>query len=127
MPGIPVSVSWGEAIDKLTILTIKSERIKDAEKLLNVKKEASALKSTIDFFVPSAKEKALQDFQTELKAINEKLWDMEDQIRESDIADKSGPLAVLIASTNDERFLAKSKINALMDSDYREVKSHPGL
>lgn len=127
MPGIQVSVSWGEAIDKLTILAIKSERIKDPAKLLDVKKEASSLQSTIEFFISPDKEKALQEFQAELKTINEKLWDMEDQIREPDIADQSGQLAILIANTNDARFLAKAKINALMDSDYKEVKSHPGL
>ena len=79
MSEILVPVSFGELLDKIAILQIKSERMADAAKLANVRKELEALQATW-----AAHPAAVQDIaglRAELKAVNERLWVIEDDIR----------------------------------------------
>ena len=123
-PEIPIS--WGELIDKITILEIKVERMADAQKLANVRRELIALQ------VASAKAGRLPagggNLTAELKAINLQLWDIEDQIRELDRLGDFGPLFVELARsvyrTNDRRAQIKREISLLMSSDFVEEKSY---
>ena len=119
---VPVSV--GELLDKITILQIKSERISDQAKLVNIRKELSALteicgKNSINVSHP---------FVMELKSINEALWVIEDDIRDKERAkafdQKFIELARAVYVTNDQRFNVKSKINKEMGSAFSEEKSY---
>src|SRR5438876_2188293 len=77
--GLLVPVSRGELIDKLTILEIKSERMTDPEKLTHVRAESALLEKA---FAESVTEEArILTLRAELKAVNEKLWEVEDEIR----------------------------------------------
>lgn len=119
---VPVSV--GELLDKITILQIKSERISDQAKLVNIRKELNALieicgKNSINVSHP---------FVMELKSINEALWVIEDDIRDKERAkafdQKFIELARAVYVTNDQRFNVKSKINKEMGSAFSEEKSY---
>jgi len=79
MPQLRVPVSVGELIDKITILEIKSERIKDADKLVNIKRELKALRTVWTKNKPADVDLAASTAQ--LKDVNETLWDIEDRIR----------------------------------------------
>lgn len=119
---VPVSV--GELLDKITILQIKSERIKDPAKLVNIRKELDALietcrKNSID---------VSHALVTELKKINETLWVVEDDIRDKERAklfdQQFIELARAVYVTNDRRFQVKAQINKAMGSAYAEEKSY---
>lgn len=121
-----VPVSWGEVIDKITILEIKAERLTDAAKLANVTKELNELAAVREREFPGHAE--LAKLAAELKAINEKLWVIEDDIRDCERAKDFGTTFVELARavyfTNDERALAKRKINDLLGSALVEEKSY---
>jgi hypothetical protein len=119
-------VSPGELLDKLTILDIKSERIEDEGKLANVALEKKLL------------EKVWQDsgleteevirLRAQLKTINEKLWEIEDAIRDEERArrfeDRFIELARAVYVTNDQRSLVKKAINLALGSKIVEEKSY---
>jgi hypothetical protein len=119
-------VSWGELIDKYTILEIKSERIHDPAKLKNIHAELTSL--------AHAHERAhelsadLGEAEGRLKAINEQLWDIEDWIRDCERAKDFGPRFVELARSvyfrNDARAAAKREINLLLGSNLVEEKSY---
>lgn len=123
---ITADISLGEFLDKLTILQIKAERIKDAGKLVNVRKELALLTDTwtgsgfagTDIAAPLAR----------LKAINEKLWDIEDRIRLKEAQrafDKEFiELARSVYICNDERAAIKRELNVLLGSGLVEEKSY---
>lgn len=121
-----VPVSWGEVIDKITILEIKAERLTDPAKLANVTKELAALVAVRDREFPG--HAGLAALAAELKAINEKLWVIEDDIRDCERAKDFGPrfieLARAVYFTNDERALVKRRINELLGSALVEEKSY---
>lgn len=121
---IQVPVSVGELVDKVTILNIKSRMIKDEAKLANIRKELDALTAVcaehkID--IKDAETKALED-------INLKLWKIEDDIRDKELAkafDKEFiELARAVYVTNDERFRAKAVLNEKYGSAFKEEKSY---
>jgi len=119
-------VSFGELIDKITILEIKSERIPDAAKLVNVRRELELLETTW-----AASPQAVNDIsgeRAELKKINEALWEIEDEIRlkEADGAFDARfiELARAVYVTNDERAAVKRKINDRLGSEIVEEKSY---
>lgn len=123
---LKVEVSYGEFLDKLTILQIKSERITDATKLENVSKELDLLSQTWQ-----ADEKYNIDIKEEmqqLKAINEKLWGIEDDIREKErqkTFDESFiELARAVYYCNDDRANIKKAINRKLGSNLTEEKSY---
>ena len=123
---IKIELSYGELLDKITILQIKSERISDKSKLANVNKELTLLNelwqadeiSSFDI----AKEIA------ELKSINEALWDIEDDIRDKERAKEFDArfieLARAVYVTNDKRANVKRVINEKLGSDLIEEKSY---
>src|SRR6476660_4126658 len=74
-----VPVSYGELLDKIAILQIKSERMTDPAKLANVRKELSALERT--WMAHPAAGKDIAELRARLKAVNERLWVIEDDIR----------------------------------------------
>ena len=122
-------VSWGELIDKITILEIKSARIADAVKRANVTRELAALTSVRDAALPKLPA-GLMEIVGELKAVNEKLWAIEDDIRECeqrrDFSAAFVELARSVYVTNDRRAALKRRINDLLGSDLIEEKSYKG-
>ena len=123
---IQVPVSYGELIDKITILEIKSERIADPEKLINIRRELELLNLTWED--SSAARNDISDARERLKTINEKLWEIEDQIRLEESArnfgDKFISLARDVYYTNDIRAQIKKEINQALGSELVEEKSY---
>jgi len=119
-------VSWGELLDKITILQIKSERMTDAAKLVNVRKELAELTQTVA--QTTTLSLAVESLVKDLKQINEKLWVIEDDIREcerqKDFGAKFIELARGVYFTNDERARLKKEINTAMGSALVEEKSY---
>lgn len=119
-------VSWGELLDKITILDIKAERIADADKLANVRREREALVAVAAQTDTARSEvAALID---ELRAVNTTLWEVEDEIRECERAKDFGPrfveLARQVYHTNDRRAALKRDLNRLLGSELVEEKSY---
>ncbi len=123
---IHVPISYGELIDKITILEIKSERIADAEKVANVRRELDLLEQTWSESAASAND--ISQARTRLKHINEQLWDIEDQIRLKEGArafdDAFIKLARAVYVTNDQRAAVKREINVALGSELVEEKSY---
>ena len=123
---VKVDISAGELIDKLTILQIKAERIGDPTKLNNVQIALQHFSGIRDNALsPSDK---LTRLEKRLKALNEKLWDIEDEIRNCKAAKDFGPrfieLARSIYQTNDERANMKKQIDELVGSTLTDEKSY---
>lgn len=126
MSEILVPVSFGELLDKIAILQIKSERMTEPAKLANVRNELAALERTW-----AAHPAAGQDIATlraELKAVNERLWVIEDDIRLKEKAqafdDEFIRLARSVYFQNDIRARVKKDINLALGSAYVEEKSY---
>ena len=121
-------VSWGELIDKITILEIKAARIAEPAKLANVKRELAALAKTRD--AQGQAPAALADLAQKLRQVNETLWRIEDQIRECEAKRDFGAAFVELARsvyrTNDKRARLKRRVNELMGSELVEEKSYKG-
>lgn len=126
MNEIQVPVSFGELIDKITILEIKSERIEDPAKLANVRRELDALNAT--WLTSPAAATDIGAARAELKAVNERLWVIEDEIRlkEADQAFDAEfiRLARSVYFENDERARIKREINTALGSTLVEEKSY---
>ena len=123
---LSAEISVGEFLDKITILEIKSERIDDSAKLENIHKELNTLRKTWAASPFSQQDIAVEI--AELKAINEALWKIEDDIRdkESEAAfdDQFIQLARSVYVTNDQRAAVKRKINVKVGSELVEEKSY---
>jgi hypothetical protein len=123
---VKVEISIGEFFDKVTILEIKNERIKDADKLININKELSALNALLAE-LPFSREDVAAEV-SELKQINESLWVIEDDIRDQEskkqFDDKFVELARAVYITNDKRSDVKRQINLKLGSDFVEEKSY---
>lgn len=121
-----VPVSFGEVLDKITILEIKSERIKDESKLENVRRELDELSRVWNETLTDP-DKVKQERQ-ELKSVNEELWEIEDGIREEEAAGNFGDrfieLARAVYITNDKRAAIKKKVNLALGSKFVEEKSY---
>ena len=126
LKSILVEISPGEMIDKITILLIKSECIKDAEQLANVQHELGVLSAQMDKNIPSSQ--SLNALISELKAVNEELWRIEDDIRNCERTGEYSQLFIDLARavyiTNDKRADLKRKINLLLGSKIMEEKSY---
>lgn len=127
---ILVPVSFGELLDKIAILQIKAERITDPAKLGNVRNELSALES-VWLVHPAASSDAglgIAELRQQLKAVNERLWDIEDDIRLKEKAQAFDEEFVRLARSvyfeNDERARIKKAINLALGSAYVEEKSY---
>ncbi len=126
MAELLVPVSYGELLDKIAILQIKSERMRDPAKLANVRRELSALEQT--WMAHPAAVQDIAKLRADLKAVNERLWVVEDDIREKERAqafdDEFVRLARSVYFQNDERARIKREINAALGSAYVEEKSY---
>ena len=120
---ILVPVSFGELLDKISILQIKSERISDEGKLANVRKELSALETT--WMAHPAAVKDIAKLRAELKAVNEQLWDIEDDIRLKEKAQAFDQgfvdLARSVYLRNDERARIKALKRAAEAQEARDL------
>jgi len=123
---ITIPVSLGELLDKISILLIKKINIKDQKKLTYITKELNQLndileKSNID-------KEVITPYLEQLKQINSKLWNVEDQIREHEkekiFSQSFIDLARSVYINNDQRAKIKMKINENFDSEIIEVKSY---
>jgi len=123
---IQVPVSPGEVLDKITILEIKSERISDPDKVANVRRELELLDSTWRQSVEQ--DETVNRIHTELKTINEALWEIEDDIRDKERArefdERFIELARSVYVTNDQRANAKKELNVYLGSESVEEKSY---
>lgn len=126
MSEILVPVSFGELLDKIAILQIKSERISDPAKLTNVRNELSALE--ISWMAHPAAGHDIVRLRAALKAVNERLWVIEDDIRLKEQAHTFDNAFVQLARSvyieNDERARIKKEINLALGSSYVEEKSY---
>jgi hypothetical protein len=122
---ILVPTAAGELLDKITILEIKSERIADAAKRANIARELDAL-TRIALRLAWSDE--LQGLKARLKAVNEQLWELEDQLRECERAERFDVAFVALArsvyKTNDKRAALKREINLKLGSAIIEEKSY---
>jgi hypothetical protein len=123
---IQVEVSVGEFLDKMVILEIKSERIKDAEKLKSIHKELDILRSAWKNSPFSQND--LSKELAQLKKINETLWVIEDDIRDKErqktFDEEFIQLARSVYINNDERAAVKKAINLKVGSELIEEKSY---
>lgn len=123
---ISVPVSYGELLDKIAILQIKSERMTDPAKLANVRHELDALETS--WMGHSAGSHDIAGLRAQLKAVNERLWVIEDDIRIREKAQDFGEefirLARAVYFENDERARIKRDINLALGSDLVEEKSY---
>ncbi|HUO94731.1 MAG TPA: DUF6165 family protein [Steroidobacteraceae bacterium] len=126
MSEIHVPVSPGEVLDKITILRIKSARIGDAAKLANVRRELELLERTWDGSAYGHRDIA-RDVEA-LQAVNERLWDIEDRIRDKERAQAFDAEFIALARSvyieNDERAAIKKRINTALGSAIVEEKSY---
>jgi len=123
---ISVPVSFGEVVDKITILEIKSERIGDPDKRANVRRELELLERT---WVDATAGKAdISEPRARLKTVNEELWEIEDEIRvkesQKSFDQKFIELARSVYVTNDRRADIKKEINQALGSELVEEKSY---
>ena len=126
MNKILVEVSVGELLDKISILEIKQEKIKDAESLKFITDEYNVLKAELDKNIKT--DEKLKNLFNSLKEINSKLWVIEDDIRGCEATKDFGSnfikLARAVYQNNDERARLKREINLLLGSKIIEEKSY---
>ena len=126
MNKIIVEVSVGELLDKITILEIKQEKIKDPEKLKFISYENSILKDQLDKNVKS--DDKLKKLFQDLKEINTKLWNIEDDKRtcekNKDFGEKFIKLSRDVHFLNDDRAKIKLEINNHTGSSIKEIKEY---
>jgi predicted nuclease with TOPRIM domain len=122
---ISTPISVGELIDKLSILKIKTLRIKNEDKLFYIHKEYNILYKLAEIYLQN---KNVEQLYEELLNINSELWDIEDRIRELEKIksfDKEFvETARKVYMTNDKRFEIKNKINLITESEIQEVKGY---
>jgi len=121
-----VPISWGELLDKISILEIKSERLTAEAALANASKELGLLRAIAEPVL--AGDARAKDLASRLKTLNETLWDIEDRIRAKEAAAQFDPefieLARMIYRRNDERGALKREINLRLASELVEEKSY---
>ncbi|HEX4649532.1 MAG TPA: DUF6165 family protein [Steroidobacteraceae bacterium] len=126
MKDVLVPISPGELLDKITILRIKQARILDASKLANVKLELALLEQTWRDCVGASRDVALDE--RALQNVNERLWDIEDRIRDKEAKQSFDrdfiELARAVYVCNDERAAIKKRINLQLGSRLIEEKSY---
>lgn len=128
---IVADISYGELIDKITILEIKMNCIDDKQKLKNIQLELDSLTKTFNMMMQSREQYA--DEVLHLKAvlydINQELWNIEDTLRSKEAEQTFDEgfieLARHVYKINDERYAVKRKLNLLLNSPLIEEKSHP--
>ena len=124
--GTPVvPISWGELIDKITILEIKDLKIDSITANKNIRKE---LKHLLDIANLNNMPENIKSLKTELKNVNLRLWDVEDSIREKELAGEFDKAFIELARSvyrlNDVRAKTKQSINLILQSELVEEKSY---
>jgi hypothetical protein len=124
-----IKVSMGELFDKITILDIKRNMLKDEKKLANVKKEYEYLISKLNWSIVSSVKYDV--FYNELYNINRELWDIEDGKRQCEKDQDFGEHFILLARQvyikNDLRASIKKNINIFYQSEFVEEKSYDNI
>ena len=122
-----IEVSNGEILDKITILVIKSKKITDPIKLKNINNELDELQPFLDV-VGYESNSTVNSLVKELESVNEKLWDVEDKLRDKERSkqfdDEFIKLARDVYFTNDERAKIKKHLNEVTNSKLVEEKSY---
>ena len=122
-----IEVSNGEVLDKITILLIKSKKITDQTKLKNINNELNELVSFLDI-VGYKTNVTVYDLVTELETVNEKLWVVEDKLRDKERSKQFDEEFIQLARdvyfTNDERARIKKRLNEVTYSKLVEEKSY---
>jgi hypothetical protein len=123
-----VALSWGELIDKITILEIKTQQLRAPAAQANAAHELALLRTVLAELTESPP--ALAALRGELAAVNRRLWDIEDDIRRKEAARTFDAefieLARAVYCNNDERSRIKRAINQLLGSDIIEEKQYVG-
>ena len=123
MISIPVSI--GEIIDKLSILQVKKNKVKDKTKLEFIDKEFELLYNFSSEYLNNPKTELIYH---QLGSVNTNLWEIEDEWRimekEKNFGDEFVSSARKVYFTNDERFRLKNEINLITESEIREVKEY---
>ena len=126
MSKILTEISAGELLDKLSILEIKLNKIKNPALLQEIKKDYNIINEAKNKNINSSNE--INVLYTDLKKINEQLWEIEDKIRlcekNSDFKDKFIQLARDVYLKNDKRAKIKLEINKILGSNIQEVKQY---
>ena len=121
-----VEVSWGEFLDKISILKIKEERMTSPASVINVQRELAHLNGVVSSLPPLPP--AVEERCSCLKSINEELWDVEDAVRACERDQRFDPhfveLSRKVYKLNDQRAKIKQEINALMESGFVEEKEY---
>ena len=119
-------ISAGELLDKISILEIKLDKIKDKESLIEIDKEYASLSETKNSNISITKD--LENLTKQLKETNTKLWSIEDEKRmcekNKDFGKKFIELARSVYLNNDKRAKIKSEINKLLGSNIKEIKKY---
>jgi peptidoglycan hydrolase CwlO-like protein len=121
-----IQISWGELIDKITILEIKADRLNSQAATKNVRRELTALNSVAGKVLRQRKD--VQELKQRLKTVNNALWDIEDKIRAKEAAKLFDhefiELARSVYVNNDRRGHLKRQINAVLNSELVEEKQY---
>ena len=120
-----VPISWGELLDKITILEIKDLKISTTNAKENIRKE---LKYLLDIANLNNMPEEIQSLKIELKNVNLNLWEIEDGIREKELAGEFDQVFIELARSvyrlNDVRAKIKQSINSILRSELVEEKSY---
>ena len=123
---ILTEISAGELLDKISILEIKLDKIKDKGSLIEINKEYTSLSETKNSNISITKD--LENLTKQLKETNTKLWSIEDEKRmcekNKDFGKKFIELARNVYLNNDKRAKIKSEINKLLGSNIKEIKKY---
>ena len=121
-----VRISWGELLDRITILEIKVQRLNSQAATEKVRHELAILSSAADEIL--SEQPHLIALKEQLKSVNEVLWDIEDKIRAKEAAKSFDQhfieLARSVYINNDKRGDLKGQINTLLNSDFAEEKQY---
>jgi hypothetical protein len=121
-----IPISWGELVDKITILEIKQINIKSLNALTNINKEHSYMNEIIENQTGLAE--LIKDLKIQLLDINKRLWQVEDDVRDKELRQefdaKFIELARSVYRLNDERAKLKKTINQTLNSELVEEKSY---
>jgi hypothetical protein len=121
-----VPVSWGELLDKIAILEIRRSRLRAPAAVANAERELAALGTALAGLSPVPS--GLAELRAALAGVNQRLWTIEDSIREKDAQGDFGPDFVALARSvyreNDERGRIKRAINTLLESELVEEKQY---
>jgi len=128
---VTAPVSIGEVLDKLSILEIKEEKITDPDKLIDIRYETHQLEMSIAHLNLFEEYVGVNDLYLGLDAVNRRLWDVEDRLRELEQEQNFGKefidLARNVYQLNDNRAGFKRELNIITGSQVREVKSYAGM